>query len=174
MPPKQANAPQSSRAARALKPAAPEPTTAELRARAHATGLAVPDRRRSRPEIRQACHDTQAQCAAPCSQQRSTRTNPIRRHARGPARRQHPRRIGETYGDLCRYPEADAERFDQVEKQAIDLRLTNETEHEGVLRSARLHRRHFRRRWTWSYRRVARVVAAYSSVGSPAAHVPRT
>jgi hypothetical protein len=33
MPPKQANAPQSSRAARALKPAAPEPTTTELRAR---------------------------------------------------------------------------------------------------------------------------------------------
>ncbi len=40
---------------------APEPTTAELRAWARATGLTVPDRGRLRPEIRQACHDAHTQ-----------------------------------------------------------------------------------------------------------------
>jgi hypothetical protein len=38
-------------------PAAPEPSAAELRAWARATGLSVPDRGQLRPEIRQAWHD---------------------------------------------------------------------------------------------------------------------
>jgi hypothetical protein len=41
----------------ATKLAVPQPTAAELRAWARATGLTVPDRGRLRPEIRQAWHD---------------------------------------------------------------------------------------------------------------------
>jgi ERCC4-type nuclease len=41
-------------------PAAPEPTTAEVRAWAHSIGLSVPDRGRLRPEIWQAWHDAHA------------------------------------------------------------------------------------------------------------------
>jgi Lsr2 protein len=49
----------------ARAPAAPEPTTAEVRAWARASGLPVPDRGRLRPEIWQAWRDAHHRSAPP-------------------------------------------------------------------------------------------------------------